>query len=303
MSSEVVSPRGAIPASSRVSRKWQQRLHVFAVAGPPVLYLVIFYLIPIFGMLAYSFGRVDGFDTELGLSLEQYEEVFGSPDILRLLIKSLRMSALITVVCLLLGFPCAFILARVVPRRYQYTLLILLLIPAWTSFIIRTYSWLLVLGNEGLINSALTEAGVVGSPLPLAFNEFAVDMALVYINLPWLVVPIYAALEKLEPALLEAGSILGAGRYAIFRRIVLPLSMPGVVAGVLLVFIPSISTFAVSEILGGTGGVMYANLINTYFLNFDWPFGAALATVMLAITLLVVAVAARFVKLEQLWLR
>jgi spermidine/putrescine transport system permease protein len=255
------------------------------------------------GMLAYSFGRTEGFDTKLALDPSSYQRLFGTPEILELLGKSLRMAAVITAVCLVLGFPAAYVLARYVPKRYQYAILLLLLIPAWTSFIIRTYSWLLVLGNEGLINSGLRAAGLRDDPLQLAFNEFAVDIALVYINLPWLVLPIYVALEKIEPALLEAGSILGAGRLELFRRVVLPLSLPGVAAGVLLVFVPAISTFAVPEILGGTGGVMYANLINTYFLNFDWPFGAALATVMLVVTLMIVGIASRFVNLGQLWMR
>jgi spermidine/putrescine transport system permease protein len=298
--------RATAAAAPRVtvwSPAWQRRLIVAAIAGPPLLYLFVLYVVPMVGMLAYSFGRTEGVDTELAWNVDQYRRLFGTPEILELLGKSLRMAATVTAVCLIIGFPVAYIVARLVPRRIQYLLLLLLLIPAWTSFIIRTYSWLLVLGNEGLVNTSLQAVGAIDAPLQLAFNEFAVDVALVYINLPWLVLPIYAALEKMEPALLEAGSILGAGRFDLFRRIVLPLSMPGVVAGVLLVFVPAISTFAVPEILGGTGGTMYANLINTYFLNFDWPFGAALATVMLAITLAVVALASRFVRLEELWTR
>jgi len=282
---------------------WQRRLALLAVAGPPLLYLLLLYLVPLIGMLAYSFGRSDGFETQLALDFSQYERLFGTPEILELLGKSLRMAAVITAACLVIAFPAAYVLARYVPRRYQYVVLLLLLIPAWTSFVIRTYSWLLVLGNEGLVNAGLQSAGVISQPLRLAFNEFAVDLTLLYINLPWMILPIYAALEKIDPALLEAGSILGAGRRQLFRRVVLPLALPGVVAGVLLVFVPAISTFAVPEILGGTDGVMYANLINTYFLAFDWPFGAALATVMLVITLLIVAVASRFMRLEQLWMR
>lgn len=292
-----------LPARPGLNAVWQRRLILAAVVGPPLLYLFILYLIPMAGMLAYSLGRTEGIDTHLDLNLEQYRRLFGAPEIMELLGKSLRMAATVTLACLLLGFPIAYILARVVPRRLQYPLLLLLLIPAWTSFIIRTFSWLLVLGNEGLVNTSLQATGAIDAPLQLAFNEFAVDVTLVYINLPWLVLPIYAALEKMEPALLEAGSILGGSRYDLFRRIVVPLSMPGVIAGILLVFVPAISTFAVPEIIGGTGGTMYANLINAYFVNFDWPFGAALATVMLAITLIIVALASRFIRLEQLWTR
>jgi ABC-type spermidine/putrescine transport system permease subunit I len=291
----------AVPALR--ARRLPAGLLTALVVGPPLLYLLILYVIPMFGMLAYSFGSSNGVETQLTWDLDQYRRLFGSPAIIELLLKSLRMAGIVTLACLVIGFPIAYILARSVPKRFQYILLLLLLVPSWTSFIVRTYSWILVLGNQGLVNATLERAGLINKPAQLAFNEFAVDLALVYMNLPWLVLPVYVALEKIDPALLEAGGSLGASKLQLFRRVILPLSLPGVVAGVLLVFIPAISTFAVPEILGGTGGIMYASLINDYFLNFDWPFGAALATTMLALTLAAVALAARMIRLESLWTR
>jgi spermidine/putrescine transport system permease protein len=294
----------AEPARATRARRGLPRPALLAlVAGPPALYLLLFYVLPMFAMLAYSFGTSDGVDTKLTWNLEQYERLFGDPAVMKLLWKSVKMAAIVTLGCLVIGYPIAYILARVVPRRYQYMLLLLLLIPSFTSFIVRTYSWILVLGNEGLVNAALTGSGLVDKPVPLAFNAFAVEVALVYMSLPWLVLPVYAALEKIEPSLLEAGEILGAGRFQVFRRVIVPLSMPGVVAGVILVFVPAISTFAVPVILGGTSGIMYASLINDYFVNFDWPFGAALATTMLVFTLAALAVAGRLLKLGDLWTR
>ncbi len=292
---------GAVPALRE--KRLPGRLLTALVVGPPLLYLLFLYVVPMFGMLAFSFGSSDGVETRLTWELDQYERLFGSPAIMELLLKSLRMAAIVTLACLMIGFPIAYILARVVPKRYQYVLLLLLIIPSWTSFIVRTYSWILVLGNEGLVNATLQRARLVDEPVQLAFNEFAVIVALVYISLPWLVLPVYAALEKIDPALLEAGGSLGASRFQLFRRVIFPLSLPGVVAGLLLVFIPAISTFAVPVILGGTGGIMYASLINDYFLNFDWPFGAALATTMLILTLAAVALAARMIRLQTVWTR
>jgi spermidine/putrescine transport system permease protein len=298
----LAAPAPPLPREGR-EQAARRRLVLLAVVGPPFLYLGLLFMLPLAGMIVYSFGERVGYDVEMTWTLAQYERFLATPEVQGLLWKSLRMATTVTIVSLLLGYPAAYLLARFVPPRWRDTLQMLLIIPSWTSFVIRTYSWLLVLGQEGLVNAGLMALGLTASPLPLAFNEFSVNVALIYINLPWLILPIYVALEKINPSLLEAGEVLGANRVQVFARVVLPLSMPGVVAGVLIVFVPSISTFAVPVILGGTGGYMYGNLINYQFLYLNWPFGAALATVMLAVTLVVVAAGARFVRLEELWSR
>jgi spermidine/putrescine transport system permease protein len=208
-----------------------------------------------------------------------------------------------TVITLVVSYPIAFILARMVPRRWQSVLLMMVVLPSWTSFIIRTYSWLLVLGDHGLVNDALISAGLVGEPLNLSFNEFSVAVALVYVSIPWMVLPIYVSLEKIDWSVVEAGQALGASNVQLFWRVVWPLSLPGVVAGVLMVFVPAISQFAIPQILGGNGGYMFGNLVNFQFLQLDWPFGAALSAVMLAVSGLAVLLAARLTRLEALWER
>lgn len=293
----------AVPARTAATEAvvWQARLRMAAVVGPPFLYLLLFYLVPLAGMVLYSFGAVHAYEFRLTGTLEQYQRFLGTPEIRRLLLKSLRIAGMVTGLTLLVGYPAAYVLARVVTRRWQYPLLLLLVIPSWTSFIIRTYSWLLILGQHGLVNSALQGLGLITQPLALAFNQLGVVVVLTYIYLPWLIFPIYVALEKIDPSLVEAGEILGANRLQVFARVILPLSMPGVVAGALIVFVPSVGEFAVPVIVGGTGGYMYGNLINFQFLALNWPFGAALAVVMLLVTLALVAAGTRLVRLEELW--
>lgn len=302
MNAAAVAPAASQPkAREAEGLARRRRLMMAAVVGPPFLYLLLFYVVPIVGMILYSFGVTETYEFRLTWTLAQYRRFLDTPQIQSLLLKSLRIAAIVTTLTLLIGYPVAFLLARVVPRRWQYPLMLLLVIPSWTSFIIRTYSWLLILGQQGLVNTGLQRLGLIAKPLPLAFNQFGVVVALTYIYLPWLIFPIYVALEKIDSALVEAGEVLGANRVQVFLRVIFPLSMPGVVAGVLIVFVPSVSEFAVPVIVGGTGGYMYGNLINFQFLSLNWPFGAALSAVMLAVTLALVAVGARFVRLEELW--
>jgi spermidine/putrescine transport system permease protein len=177
----------------------------------------------------------------------------------------------------------------------------MVVLPSWTSFIIRTYSWLLVLGDHGLINGALKALRIIDQPLDLSFNEFSVAVAIVYVSIPWMVLPIYVSLEKIDWSLVEAGQALGANWFELFWRIIGPLSFPGVVAGILMVFVPAISQFAIPQILGGNGGYMFGNLVNFQFLQLDWPYGAALSVVMLLISGLAIALAVRMSRLEALW--
>jgi spermidine/putrescine transport system permease protein len=300
VSASTIADSGLAAASGHARRR--QRLMLLAVAAPPILYLVVLYVAPLGAMLIYSLGRPVGVDAEITGDLDQYGRIFGTPAVLELLGRSLRTAAIVTAACVGLAFPVAYILARIVPRRYQWSLLLLLLIPAWSSFIVRTYSWLLILGNEGLVNSGLGSVGIEPQT-QLVFNQFAVIVTLIGINLPWAVLPMYVAIEKIQPSLFEAGAVLGASRLYLLRRVVLPLALPGVVAAVLFVFVPAISTFAVPEILGGTSGTLYASLVSDSFQAFNWPFGAALSTVMLAVTLLIVALSAKLVRFDEIWTR
>ena len=204
------------------------------------------------------------------------------PLYLRIFWRSLWMAVLTTVVCLVLGFPLAYLIARA-PHRWQGVLLLLVVIPFWTNFLVRTYAWMFILRSEGLLNTVLMELGMVERPLNLLFTDTAVVIGLVYGYLPFMVLPLYAALERLDPSLVEAAWDLYASPLRVFTRIVLPLAKPGVVAGCLLVFIPTVGAYVTPDLLGGARTMMIGNLIqHQYLVARDWPFGSALSFILMA---------------------
>jgi spermidine/putrescine transport system permease protein len=205
--------------------------------------------------------------------------------------RSVWMAAVTTLLCALIGYPVAAWLALAAPARWKGLLLGLVVVPFWTSFLVRTYAWMFLLRSEGLFNRLLQGAGLTDRPLQLLFTEGAVLVGLVYGELPFLILPVYASLEKLDRTLLEAAADLGAGRAATFRRVTLPLSLPGLAAGGVLVFIPSLGQFVVSDLLGGARSALLGNLVqNQFAVARNPPFGAALALELVAAVLLLVAV-------------
>jgi spermidine/putrescine transport system permease protein len=209
------------------------------------------------------------------------------PTYLQIYGRSLALAVLTTVVCLVVSYPVAYALALVAPTRLKATLLALVVVPFWTSFLIRTYAWMLILRTEGLVNVALLDTGVIHAPLSLLYNDFAVAIGLVYGELPFMILPLYASLEKLDRSLLEAARDLGAGARETFLRVTVPLTMPGIVAGVVLVFVPSLGQFVVSDLLGGAKTVLLGNLIqNQFAVARNKPFGAAIAVELTVLVLL-----------------
>jgi spermidine/putrescine transport system permease protein len=206
-----------------------------------------------------------------------------------ILLHSFVIAFIATVLCLLLAFPLALFITRSGPRRSLYLQLVIL--PFWTSFLVRTYAWMFLLRDTGLINTVLESLGLIHQPLPLLYNDGAVLLGLVYGYLPFMVLPIYAILERLDPALLEAAADLGARPWTALTKITIPLAAPGIRAGCVLVFIPCVGTYLTSDLLGGGKTVLIGNLIQNQFTTArDWPFGSALSLVlMMLVTLLVVA--------------
>jgi len=191
------------------------------------------------------------------------------------------------VIFLLLGYPVAYVVARA--RRWRAVLLFLVVLPFWTSFLVRTFAMIFLLRDSGLVNTVLLRLGLIDAPLTLLYTPFAVLLGLVYGFLPFMILPIYASLEKLDPTLLEAAETLGATPLAGFRRITLPLSLPGVVAGCFLVFIPAMGSFLTSDLLGGAKQLMIGNLIQNQFAAArNWPFGSAASFVVTALVLVAV---------------
>ncbi len=211
--------------------------------------------------------------------------------------RSLRMALATTALCLAIGYPTAYFIARVAPPRWKGVLLALVVIPFWTSFLIRTYAWMFILRSQGLANALLLELGWIDRPLELLFTETAVAIGLVYGELPFMILPLYASLEKLDPALLEAAADLGAGAGAAFWRVTVPLTAPGIAAGVVLVFVPSLGQFVVPDLLGGAKSMLVGNLIqNQFTVARNRPFGSALAFELTAVVLALLAAYALYTR-------
>jgi spermidine/putrescine transport system permease protein len=262
-------------------------LRAWLLLLPATLWLVIFFMAPLVIVLVYSFLERGTYGGVIwNFTLENFQRVF---DMLYFstFLRSVYIALLTTLITLLLGYPLGYFIATRPPKR-RYTLLLLLMIPFWTNFLIRTYAWLTLLRtNTGLINTMLIGWGLIQEPLPLFGNDFAIVLGLVYGWLPDMILPIYAALDRLDFSLTEAAGDLYASGFSTFRRVIWPLSIPGVVAGAMLVFIPSLGAFVAPAILGGGKSLMIGNIISNQFLAaHDWPFGAALSTLMMAFMLL-----------------
>jgi len=274
----------------------KQRRGNFYGLLPIWLVLGAFFLAPLGLMLAVSFAQrgtyggiepVGDLRSYLGSGefLANYARSFETI-YLKIGWRSLWMAVLTTVLCLIVSFPAAYYLAILAPRRWKGLLLGLVVVPFWTSFLIRTYAWMFILRTEGLLNLILMGSGLLHRPLELLYTQTAVMIGLVYGELPFMILPLYASLEKLDRSLLEAASDLGAGRFQSFRRVTVPLSLPGIAAGVVLVFIPSLGQFVVSDLLGGARGMLLGNLIqNQFAVARNQPFGAAIAFELMAVVL------------------
>ncbi|HEX7219518.1 MAG TPA: ABC transporter permease [Burkholderiales bacterium] len=262
------------------------------VGGPPLAYLLVLFAAPLAIMALASFRAPGDFgglaplvtEGELNVNADAYATLFSDFLYLGLFAKSLGYAALATLLCLAAGYPLALLIARS-PRKHRDLLVLLVILPFWSNFLIRVYAWMTILGPQSFVMQALNGAlALVGAePVSLLYTPAAVVITLVYVHLPFMVLPLYANLEKHDPALLDAAQDLGAGAWQRFWRVTFPLSLPGVYAGVALVFIPALGIFAIPDLIGGTGGIMIGNVIKQQFLDTrDWPFGAALSFVLMA---------------------
>jgi spermidine/putrescine transport system permease protein len=266
----------------------------------PTTWLVLFLMLPLGVILAYSFmERATYGGVVWTLTLENYSRVFDSL-YLNTFLRSIYIALMTTLSCLIIAYPMAYFIASRHPKR-RNVLLLALMIPFWTNFLIRTYAWLTILRtNTGLINVTLISLGLISQPLPLFGNDFAIILGLVYAWLPSMVLPIYASLERLDRSLLEAAGDLYASVFQVLRRVIWPLSMPGVAAGSILVFIPSLGAFVTPALLGGGKSLMIGNVISNQFLTAqDWPFGSALSMLMIALMLFTTLFYFRLVQVDR----
>jgi spermidine/putrescine transport system permease protein len=264
-------------------RETRKRLEIGAMLAPSVLLLALFVLVPLCIVAAYSFALRDSYGAVLpGFTLQNYADLFQSVYLL-VFVNSLELAASTTVLCLLIGYPVAYYIAFKA-GRWAPALLLLLLIPFWINFLIRISAWVVLLGRGGLINQGLVWSGLLEAPVGMLGTYGATLVGMVYAFLPLTVFPIYAALQPMDRKLIEAGADLGAGPAEAFFRITLPLSLPGVLAAALFVFVPSMGVFAIPVLLGGGKDIILGNLIVQLFLEFrNIPLGAAVSMLLLAL--------------------
>lgn len=261
-------------------------------AYPYVVWIILFIALPSFLVLLYSITtkETNGLTT-IHFTFENYKKFF-NPLYLNILWDSLYLAAISTVACLLLGYPAAFIISNAHFSK-RNTLLFLCILPMWMNMLLRTYAWMTILGNNGIINNVLSFFGL--PKLNMLYTRGATIMGMVYNFLPFMILPIYTALSKMDKGLLEAADDLGADKKTVFTKVILPLSMPGVISGIIMVFMPAVSTFIIPQLLGGNKNMMIGNLVEKMFvLNGDWNFGSAISIVMMLIILLSMSVMNKF---------
>lgn len=270
----------------------RDRLRSTALVSPALLWWAGLLVLPVGLVLAYSFfqrGTYGG--VVYDWTFENYRRAF-DPLYLNVLWFSLRVAVEATLISLAVGYPVALFVATR-PPRWRTVLLVIIILPFWTSLLIRTYAWIVILNDQGLVNRVLRGSGLVDEPVRLLYNEFAIVLGMVSTYLPLMVLPIYAALERLGPDLMEASADLGANAWKRLWTVLVPLTMPGIAAGCIFVFVPTLGNFIIPDLLGGGRRQMVGNLIQGQFLKArDWPFGATLAVSLIAMLLVLVLVQA-----------
>jgi len=269
---------------------------------PACLLLTFYLVIPIAMLIVMSFYRSTLFGVVPDFSWNNYLHFWRNPMFPNLLLRSIRLAVTVTAISLLVSYPFAYFLARGT-RRFRTTLLILVMVPFWTSYLIRTMSWLPILGIKGVVNYSLMTLQIVSNPVEVfLFNQFSVVLTLIHIYLPYMVVPICLSLDRLDGRLLEAASDLGANPLRTFWHVTLPLSLPGVGGGIVMVFIAAFGAYVTPKLLGGSSGIMFGNVLaDQYSGTFNWPFGAVLALIMIAVVLGLLVVASRFTRLDAVF--
>lgn len=260
-----------------------------ALLSPSMLWIVVFFVGPLLVMAAFSLARRGAYGTvNWTLGIQNYLQAV-DPIYLTVYGRSVWIAVVTTVLCFAVGYPTAYAIAMKVPQRWKSTLLVLAVVPFWTSFLVRTYAWRFMLQDDGLVNALFAWVGLPAQKL--LYTETAVMIGQVYAELPFMILPLYAAIERLDRGLLEAASDLGASRVSRFLHVTLPLTKSGIVAGVVLVLVPSLGAFITPDMLGGAKSMMIGSLIQEQFVQRNQPFGAALGNI-LAIAVLVLLVIA-----------
>lgn len=258
-------------------------------SAPYAVWSALFIVIPLLIVVFFSFTVETG--SGYSFSLDNFKRLL-DPQYFVVFGRSIKLALESTVLCLILGYPVAYLLSKTNPK-IRNMLMMLFIVPMWMNFLLRTYAWLPILGKNGVINNFLTSIGL--SPFSILYTDTAVLLGMVYNFLPFMILPIYTILIKIDENLINAAADLGANRSQIFRKVIFPLSMPGVISGITMVFMPAVSTFVISRLLGGGQYMLLGNLIETQFTTMgDWNFGSSIAIFMMIIILISMAIMNRF---------
>ncbi len=259
------------------------------ITSPYILWSGLFIVIPLFLIIFFAFTKSS--NGQYSFTLTNFEELM-QPMYFRIFFRSLRLALISTVLCLLVGYPVAYIIARSKASR-RSILLMLVIIPMWMNFLLRTYAWSAILGKNGVINTIITSLGF--RPVNILYTDTAVLLGMIYNFLPFMILPIYTILSKMDQDLINAAKDLGANSKQVFTKVILPLSMPGVASGITMVFMPAVSTFVISKLLGGGQFMLIGNLIEQQFMSVgDWHFGSAISIFMMIVILISMAILNKF---------
>lgn len=287
------------PKQAGRSAGFRVRARLLILVGPGLTWIGLFFFLPLTLILVYSFYTFSDGQVIKTLTLENYARALQQSIYYKVFLKSLWYGVIVTVISLVIGYPCAHFLARTKFARRDI-LFVSLIVPFWTTIVVRTYAWKILLGSKGVVNSILIWTNLVDEPLRLLYTQTAVFFGLIHVFLPFMILPLYASIEKIDQSLEEAAMDLGASRLKTFLRVTLPLSLPGVSTGCLLVFILTVGSFITPELLGGPKEIMIANIIQReYYESFNWPFGFSLAVLLLMVVLTIVVIYNRLFKLER----
>lgn len=285
-----VAPAEKSPVIKKNKRNPGRLMGMAWTLSPVTFWLVLFFVFPLLFILLISFatrGLYGG--VEYIFTIENYTRFF-DPLYLKILWDSIVIAGFTTLICLVFGYPFAYIIAKS-PKKYRNLLLMLVIVPFWTNSLVRTYAWIVLLRTEGVINMILLKIGIISEPLAMLYNHGAVMVGLTYTLFPFMVLPLYASIEQLDKSYLEAASDLGAKPRQAFTKITLPLTMPGIVAGCLLTFIPTLGLFFIPDLMGGSKSLLIGNLIKNQFLTArDWPFGSAASMILMVLTLIFILI-------------
>lgn len=279
----------------------QQGVKAIGLLSPAYLWLTVAIFLPLSAMLYFSFLSDLPFDgREWSYTLANYSAFFETSTYAKLLWKSIRLGLMVTGVAVLIGYPCAYVLAKTIKGRWREALFLLVILPFWSNSLVRIFSWAIVLRGNGVLEVGLNAVLPFEVDVNLMFTTHAIVIGLVHSYLPYVILTSYLALQAIDDNLIDAARSMGAGKLTILRRIILPLSLPGLLAGAVLIFVPVVGSFMEPRILGGRVGTYYGTVIEDQFVAvFNWPLGAALSFILLAVVLLILAVASPVLRRAQ----